>query len=76
MLFLSMLNTGFPGLLHLGEMAVSDVPGLWDFRKVVLCSSLDWIGNNHKFIPPAHKANTMFEGNRFHIAKIIDAPDP
>src|ERR1700729_2661172 len=33
MLFLSMLNTGFPGLLRLGEMSVSDNPQLRDFRK-------------------------------------------
>jgi hypothetical protein len=36
MLFLSMLNMGFPGLLRLGEMSVSDNLQLWDFRKVVL----------------------------------------
>jgi hypothetical protein len=39
-LFLSMLNTGFPGLLRLGEMTVSDNPTLRDFRKVVLRNSL------------------------------------
>ena len=36
MLFLSMLNTGFPGLLRLGEMTVADSLHLRDFRKVVL----------------------------------------
>ena len=30
-MFLSMINTGFPGLLCLGEMAVSDNPHLRDF---------------------------------------------
>jgi hypothetical protein len=35
MLFLSMLNTGFPGLLRLGEMAVSDNLKLRDFRKII-----------------------------------------
>jgi hypothetical protein len=76
MLFLSMLNTGFPGLLRLGEMAVSDNPQLRNFRKVVLRNSLEWVGNDYEFLLPAHKTDTSFEGNRVHIAKIIGAPDP
>ena len=40
LLFLSMLNTGFAGLLRLGEMAVSDNPHLRDFQKVVLHNTL------------------------------------
>ena len=30
----------------------------------------------YEFLLPAHKANTTFEGNRVHIARIINAPDP
>ena len=71
-----MLNTGFPGLLHLGEMAISDNPDLRDFRKVVLRNSIKWLGSEFEFLLPAHKADTTFEGNRVHIAQIIDAPDP
>ena len=40
MLFLSMINTSFPGLLHLGKIAVSDNPHLRNFWKVVLHNSL------------------------------------
>ena len=76
MLFLSMLNTGFPGLLRLGEMTVSDNPSLRDFRKVVLRSSLTWLGRDYEFLLPAHKADATFEGNRVHIAQIVGAPDP
>lgn len=76
MLFLSMLNTGFPGLLRLGEMTVSDNPALRDFRKVVLRNSLTWVGEDYEFTLPAHKADTTFEGNRVHIAQIIGAPNP
>jgi hypothetical protein len=76
MLFLSMLNTGFPGLLRLGEMAVSDNPKLRDFCKIVLCNSLIWVGEDYKFLLLAHKADTTFEGNHVHIAQIIGAPDP
>jgi hypothetical protein len=75
-LFLSMLNTGFPGLLRLGEMAVTDHLHLRDFRKVVLRSSLEWIGRDFEFLLPTHKTDTIFEGNRVHIAQIIGAPDP
>ena len=76
LLFLSMLNTGFPGFLRLGEMTVSDNPRLRDFRKVVLCSSLKWVGADFEFLLPAHKTDTMFKGNRVHISRIIGAPDP
>jgi hypothetical protein len=76
MLFLSMINTGFPGLLRLGEMAVSDNPHLRNFRKVVLRSSLVWVGTDFEFLLPTHKTDTTFEGNRVHIAHIIGAPNP
>jgi hypothetical protein len=76
MLFLSMLNTGFSGLLRLGEMAISDNPYLRDFRKVILHNSLTWVDHDFEFLLPAHKTDTAFEGNRVHIAKIVDAPDP
>jgi hypothetical protein len=76
MLFHCMINTGFTGLLRLGEMAVSDNPCLRDSRKVVSRSSLSWVENEYEFLLPAHKADTTFEGNRVHIARIINAPDP
>jgi len=76
MLFLSMLNMGFPMLLHLGEMFISDNSQLQDPCKVFLCNSLIWVGNDYEFLLSAHKSNTMFKGNCVHIAKIIDAPDP
>jgi hypothetical protein len=76
MLFLSMLNTGFPGLLRLGEMTVNDNPALRDFRKIVLRNSLTWLEREYEFLLPAHKADATFEGNRVHIAQIIGAPEP
>ena len=76
MLFFCMINTGFTGLLQLGEMTVSDILHLWDSCKVVSHSSLSWVDNEHEFLLPAHKANTTFKGNRVHIACIINAPDP
>jgi hypothetical protein len=76
MLFLSMVCTGFTGLLRLGEITVNDNTQLRDSRKNILRNSLGWIGNDYEFILPAHKTDTTFEGNRVHIARIIDAPDP
>jgi hypothetical protein len=76
MLFLGMLNTGFPGLLRLGKMVVSDNPQLQDFHKVTLHNSLLWMRDGFEFFLPTHKANTTFEGNRIHIARIINAPHP
>ena len=76
MLFLCMINTGFAGLLRLGEMTVSDTSHLRDSRKIVSHSSLSWVDNEYEFLLPAHKADTTFEGNRVHIAQIINAPDP
>jgi len=76
MLFLSMLNTGFTGLLRLGELAVSDNPQLRDFRKVTLRNSLRLLAGNYDFFLPTHKSDTTFEGNRVHIAQIVNAPDP
>ena len=76
MLFLCMINTGFTGLLRLGEMTVSDTLHLRDSRKVISRSSLSWVDNKYEFLLLAHKADTMFEGNRVHIAHIINAPDP
>ena len=75
MLFLAMINTGFAGLLRLGEMTISDSLHRRDCRKVISRSSLSWVGNEYEFLLPAHKADTTFEGNRVHIARIINAPD-
>ena len=76
MLFLCMINTRFARLLGLGEMTVSDTSHLWDSRKIVSRSSLSWVDNEYEFLLPAHKADTTFEGNRVHIAQIINTPNP
>ena len=76
MLFLAMINTGFAGLLRLGEMTISDSPHRRDCRKLISRSSLSWVDNEYEFLLPAHKADTTFEGNRVHIARIINVPDP
>lgn len=76
MLFNSMINTGFTGLLRLGEMTMHDNPELRDFRKVVMRNSLCFEGDDYNFLLPTHKADTTFEGNRVIIRHIHGAPDP
>lgn len=76
LLFLSMLNTGFTGLLRLGELAVSDNPQLRNSRKVVVRGSLKWFDDGYEFLLPAHKTDVTFEGNRIHIEQIVNAPNP
>ncbi|KIM77829.1 hypothetical protein PILCRDRAFT_76302 [Piloderma croceum F 1598] len=76
MLFLSMLNMGFPGLLHLGERAISNKPDLQDFHKIILHNLLSWVGNDYEFLLPTQKTDTMFEGNHVRISQIIGTPNP
>ena len=51
-------------------------PEVAGFPKTTLRTSLTWVDNDYEFLLPAHKADTTFEGNRVHIAHIINAPDP
>jgi hypothetical protein len=76
LLFEAQLNTGFTGLLRLGDLTFPDKLADRDYRKVTLRRSLEWLPNAFAFWLPAHKADTTFEGNRIVIKKIIDAPDP
>ena len=76
MLFLSMLNMGFPGLLRLGEMTISNNLQLRDFHKIILRNSFNWVGNDYEFLLPVQKMDTTFKGNHVHISQIIGTPDP
>ena len=76
LLFNALLNTGFAGLLQLGELAWPDKVALRDYKKVSMCYSIEWAPNTYSFWLPTHKADTTFEGNRIVIKKIIGAPDP
>ena len=76
LLFNALLNTGFTGLLRLGELTWPDKVALRDYKKVSMRHSIEWSPNTYSFWLPTHKANTTFEGNRIVIKKIIGAPDP
>jgi len=76
LLFNAQLNTGFPGLLRLGEMTSPDNVALRDYKKITLRFSLEWLVNAYAFWLPTHKADVTFEGNRIIIKQIAGAPDP
>src|SRR5882762_4326286 len=76
MLFDALLNTGFTGLLRLGELTWPDNVSLRDYKKVTMCFSLEWDLRTYSFWLPTHKTDTTFEGNRIVIKRIAGAPDP
>ena len=76
LLFNTLLNTGFTGLLCLGELTWPDKLALRDYKKVTMWFSMAWTPNSYSFWIPTHKANTTFKGNHIIIKKIMGAPDP
>ena len=76
LLFNAQLNTGFTGLLRLGEMTWPDRIALRNYKKVTMRFSMEWTTDSYSFWLPTHKTDTTFEGNRIVVKKIIGAPDP
>ena len=68
LLFDAQVNTGFTGLLHLGEMT-------W-LNKVTMCFSLEFFAWEYSFWLPTHKADTTFKGNQIVVRQVSGAPDP
>ena len=76
LLFNAQLNTGFTGLLCLGEMTWPDRITLRNYKKVTMWFSMEWTADSYSFWLPTHKTDTTFEGNRIVVKKIIGAPNP
>jgi hypothetical protein len=76
LLFHAQLNTGFTGLLCLGELTWPDTISLRNYKKVTMCLSLKIYPNTYSFWLPTHKADTTFEGNHIVVKKITGAPNP
>ncbi len=66
-LFLTILVTGFNGLLHLAELSMPDSKKAHNWRKVVRRTTVEWLPEGYAFFLPAHKADTAFEGNKVII---------
>ena len=67
LLFISMLQTGFFGLLRLREMTFPDDMSLQNWRKVTRQSTVKILGTHYEFLLPGHKADRYFEGNKIII---------
>ena len=66
-LFNAQLNTGFTGLLRLGELTWPNKIALHDYKKVTMCFSLEFLTHQYSFWLPTHKVDTVFEGNRIVV---------
>jgi hypothetical protein len=76
LLFDAQLNTGFTGLLRLGEMTWPNNVALRDYKKVTMRFSLEWLLDAYAFWLPTQKTDTTFEGNRVVVRRISGAPNP
>lgn len=75
-LFDAQLNSGFTGLLHLGELTWPDKLVLRNFKKVTMRSSFHQSTQEYSFWLPTHKTDTTFEGNKIIICKKSGSPNP
>ena len=73
LLFNAQLNTGFTGLLCLGEMTWPNRIALRDYKKVTMCFSMEWTQNSYSFWLLTYKANTTFKGNQIVVKEITRA---
>ncbi|PBK81851.1 hypothetical protein ARMGADRAFT_902732, partial [Armillaria gallica] len=66
-LFLTLLVTGFNGLLRLAELSMPDAKRARNWRKITRRTTVEWLPEGYAFFLPAHKADTAFEGNKVII---------
>jgi hypothetical protein len=76
LLFLSLLLTGFHGLLRLGELVWPDKRSLQDYRKIILRPSVEILPTAYSFFLPGHKADRFFEGNQVIVQQTFTNDDP
>ena len=67
LLFISMLLTGFFGLLRLGELVFPDEAALQNWKKVTRRHTVHIQEDFYEFLLPGHKADRFFEGNKIMI---------
>jgi len=75
-LFLTLLLTGFHGLLRLGEFTWPDKRNLQDYQKVVMRNLVCVDPKFFQFTLPGHKADRFFEGSLVLIQLTDLADDP
>ena len=75
-LFLSMLETGFHGLMRLGEISFPDNVAQRNYRKVILRHTVNITEKSYSFWLPGHKADRFYEGNLIIIEKTTLPTNP
>ena len=75
-LFLSMLETGFHGLMCLGEISFPDNVAQHNYQKVILWHTVDITEKSYLFWLPGHKADHFYEGNLIIVQKTTLPTDP
>ena len=75
-LFLSMLETGFHGLMHLGEITFPDNVAWHNYWKVNLRHTVNITEKSYSFWLPGHKANHFYERNLIIIEKTTNPTNP
>jgi len=75
-LFLSMLETGFHGLMRLGEISFPDNITWHNYQKVILQHTVDITEKSYSFWLPGHKADHFYKGNLIIIEKTTLPTDP
>ena len=75
-LFLSMLKTGFHGLMRLGEISFPDNVTQCNYQKVILQHTVDITEKSYLFWLPGHKADHFYEGNLIIIENTTLPTDP
>ena len=76
LLFVSMIMTGFFGLLQLGEMTFPIEKSLQDWKKATWRSTVHLHDSMYEFLLPRHKADCFFKGNKILISVPILAIIP
>ncbi len=66
-LFLTLLITGFNGLLWLAELSMPDAKRAHNWRKITCRTTVEWLPEGYTFFLPAHKVDTVFESNKVII---------
>jgi hypothetical protein len=75
-LFLSILLTGFHGLMRVGELTWPDKKKLQDYRKVIMRSSVHTFPKSFQFTLPGHKGDRFFQGSLILIQSTELGDDP
>ena len=57
LLFKAQLNSGFMGLLCLGELFKNKKHALWNWKKITMRHLLKWLPNTYTFSLPCHKGD-------------------